>query len=92
MTPTTLHAPALGQRVAPTPITLRRIRERLGLTQLEVAISAGLTPATVSRLENGHQAPNLATVHALAVALHTTVETLLDGPFREALRPSRRRV
>lgn len=37
---------------------IRALRARLGLTQVEFAHALGVTPATVSRWENGTAAPS----------------------------------
>jgi transcriptional regulator with XRE-family HTH domain len=59
---------------------LKRLRKQSGLTQLDLCIRAGLTPSTLSRLENGHQTPTLVTAEALAAALQVPLGVLLDGP------------
>lgn len=59
---------------------LKRLRKQSGLTQLDLCILAGVTPATLSRLENAHQAPTLVTAEALAAALQVPLSVLLDGP------------
>jgi transcriptional regulator with XRE-family HTH domain len=65
----TLSAGHLGGRVGCHSIRIRDARERAGLTQLELAIAAGLTPATVCRLERAKQSPHLDTIQRLAIAL-----------------------
>ena len=37
-----------------TAIEFKRIRESLGLTQMQIAVRLGVTITTVSRWENGH--------------------------------------
>lgn len=87
----TVHPPDRDPRVDADPWTLRRLREARGLTQLELSVAAGLTPATVSRLENGHQAPTLVTLHKLAEALEVPVAELVGAPTADAYRPPRSR-
>jgi len=76
-----------GPRVDFDVTVLCDLRQRAQLSQLELAWRAGLTPATISRLENGRQLPNLVTVEKLAAALCVPADKLL-GPTIEA-RPRR---
>lgn len=76
-----------GPRVDFDVVALCALREKAKLSQLELAWRAGLTPSTISRLENGRQLPNLVTVERLAAALCIPVEQLL-GPTIEP-RPRR---
>lgn len=58
---------------SPTRPTLRDLRKALGLTQDELASAAGVTRATVNRLENGRPASiEFETVRQLATALHAS--------------------
>lgn len=54
-----------GARTSP----LRGIRAYRGLSQGQLADQASLSRGTISRLENGHEAPTLRTVRKLAVVL-----------------------
>lgn len=65
----TLTPGHLGGRIACHSDRIRNARERAGLTQLELAVAAGLTPATVCRLERAKQTPHLDTIQRLAIAL-----------------------
>ena len=56
---------------------LLRARERADLTQEQLAVKAGSTFSTISRLERGLAEPTLLTVSKLAGALDVPVETLL---------------
>lgn len=76
-----------GPRVDFDVVALCALRQKAQLSQLELAWRAGLTPSTISRLENGRQLPNLVTVERLAAALCVPPEKLL-GPAIEA-RPRR---
>lgn len=76
-----------GPRVDFDVVALQALRHKQQLSQLELAWRAGLTPSTISRLERGHQLPNLVTVERLAAALCVPAEKLL-GPVIEA-RPRR---
>jgi DNA-binding XRE family transcriptional regulator len=57
---------------------LRALRERKVLTQQELADKAGITRATLSRLEAGAQNPYPSTIRKLASALSVEPETLMD--------------
>jgi DNA-binding XRE family transcriptional regulator len=48
---------------------LRRKRQKAGLTQTEVARRAEIRLETLSRLENGHGNPTLATVKRILLAI-----------------------
>jgi ribosome-binding protein aMBF1 (putative translation factor) len=65
----------LGRRV-------RRARERLGMTQADLASRTGSTQPAVARLEAGGVTPSLETLHRVADALG--LELVVD------LRPPRR--
>ena len=61
---------------------LRIARVARGLTQEAVGRAAGLSPGTISRLENGHEQPMASTVQRLSDALEFPAELLfpdLDG-------------
>jgi len=56
-----------------------RVRERRtagGLTQYDLAQSAGLTRQSIIAIEKGRFTPSIATALALAAALGTTVDEL----------------
>ena len=64
---------------------IRRRRKLLGYSQALLAERAGLTEKHVSRLELGvdgrHPDPSLKTAHALARALHCSLDDLVCVPF-----------
>lgn len=70
--------PALGKAI-------RRLREKRGVTQGELAASAGLAGPTISLIERGYANPTWATVRDIAEALGVSVAELakvaerLDG-------------
>lgn len=66
-----------GKRVA-------ALRNAAGLTQVALAMRAGLDPSLVSRIERGSANPTLSTVEALAQALGVTVADLLAEPATAA--------
>lgn len=57
---------------------LRAARERLGLTQEQLAAKAGLDRGHVNQIESGRQNASLATVEALAQAVGIPVHALMD--------------
>lgn len=59
-------------------VKLRQVRERLFVTQQELAEKAGMTEATISRIENGLHEPRISTVRRLADALGVLPEELVD--------------
>lgn len=56
---------------------LKEHRERLGLTQIQVARSAGVTERTVRLIEQGKRTPKLETARAFAQALGVSVDELV---------------
>ncbi len=64
---------------------VREFREKLGITQEELASRAQISFFTVSRIENGHTVPQRSTKAAIAQALGIKVDTLWPGsPRRKA--------
>ncbi len=59
-------------------LKLRAVRERLLVTQAELAERTGIAEATISRIENGMQRPRISTVRKLAGALGVAPEELID--------------
>jgi transcriptional regulator with XRE-family HTH domain len=66
------------QGVDPLPGNVRRLREANNLSQVALAVAAGLSPATVARIEAG-QKPRLETVEQLAGALKVDIWELLSA-------------
>jgi transcriptional regulator with XRE-family HTH domain len=56
---------------------LREARNGAGLSQEATAAKAGVSTATVARLERGEHTPQVATLEAIATALGTTASKLL---------------
>jgi transcriptional regulator with XRE-family HTH domain len=48
---------------------VRSTRERLGLSQRQLAVRAGTTQAVVSRVERGRVSPTFATLRGLLIAM-----------------------
>jgi len=57
---------------------LREARERLGLTQEQVAQRSGVHSTEVSRIEAGKRDPKVSTVERLAKAVEVKPGRLLD--------------
>ncbi|MCX5045781.1 helix-turn-helix domain-containing protein [Aldersonia sp. NBC_00410] len=60
--------------------SLRRERERAGLSLTELARRAGIAKSTLSQLESGAGNPSVETLWALCVALGVQFAQLLDPP------------
>jgi transcriptional regulator with XRE-family HTH domain len=69
--------------------TLKRLREAAGLSQMGLAVAAGLNLFTVAKLEQGVREPTWATVQALAKALGVSCEAFVakDAPADEPSPP-----
>ncbi len=59
-------------------LRLREWRERRALTQRDLAGQAGVTTASINRIENGVHEARLSTVRKLADALGVSVDELID--------------
>jgi transcriptional regulator with XRE-family HTH domain len=57
---------------------LREWRRRRGLSQADLSDMTGLSRATISRLETGHEEPYPATIRKLADALHVRTDQLME--------------
>ena len=57
---------------------IRRLREQLGLKQVDVANRAGITQAMLCQIERGTRNPSLQVGKAIADTLGCTVEQLLE--------------
>ena len=57
--------------------TLRRLREKRGMTQEELAAEVGVGQAMISLLENGARLPSLPLTIKLAQALDVTINDLV---------------
>jgi transcriptional regulator with XRE-family HTH domain len=61
-------------------LRLRRMRESKAIPAKDVARVAGVSPAYLSRLENGKASPTVATLSRLVQAMGETIGTLFDEP------------
>ena len=57
------------------------LRERKGLTQQDIADQLGITPAAVSKWENGSAKPRVQVLFQLADILGVRAEELMAGKF-----------
>jgi transcriptional regulator with XRE-family HTH domain len=60
--------------------SLRRERQRTGLSLTEVARRAGISKSTLSQLESGSGNPSVETLWAICVVLEVPFSRLLDPP------------
>lgn len=69
-----------------TAVTVKKARQAAGLTQVRLAVNAGISPATVHRIEAGRHVPTESTVVAIARALGVPAESIAwpeaDTPHR----------
>jgi transcriptional regulator with XRE-family HTH domain len=74
--------------------SLRDARRRRGMTLRTVADKAGVTESFLSQVERDIASPSIATLRRIAVALGTSIGTLLDsaGPHAQMVRRGDRRV
>ncbi len=56
--------------------TIRELREERGLTQLQVAIGIGVTPATVYNWERGKFEPKASQLRALAQFFNVSMDAI----------------
>jgi DNA-binding transcriptional regulator YiaG len=61
--------------------SIRRVREKLGMTQEQFAHAIAVTVSTVSRWETGHAAPSNLARHAIRslATEHGCIEDLLES-------------
>jgi transcriptional regulator with XRE-family HTH domain len=59
---------------------LRRLRERRGVTLVEVAAQTGISKSTLSRLESGQRRPSLELLLPLAQAYQLPLDELVGAP------------
>jgi transcriptional regulator with XRE-family HTH domain len=71
---------APGELTARIAATIRRERDRAGLSLTEVARRAGIAKSTLSQLESGAGNPSVETLWALGVALEVPFSKLVDPP------------
>lgn len=62
------------------PATIRRLRERRGWQQKDLARAAGLSKPYISQLESGARQPSAVVAKALTRALGVTIDELAERP------------
>lgn len=78
--------PGAGLDAPDLPARIRRARERMDLTQEQLAAMASLSAGMISQIEAGAARPSLETVDRLARALSVTpCHLLVEGPDPETL-------
>jgi uncharacterized protein len=68
--------------------TLRRARERAGLSQAALARRAGTSQATISAYEGGHKTPSVATLERLLAATGSRLTIEARPPAAYAPSPA----
>jgi DNA-binding XRE family transcriptional regulator len=66
---------------------LRAVRERLGLTQVQLAERTGLDQAIISKLERGVHEPRLSTLERIGAAMGLSVSALVLDDSDAVARP-----
>jgi transcriptional regulator with XRE-family HTH domain len=59
---------------------LRRLRERRGITLIELSAKTGISKSTLSRLESGQRKPSLELLLPLARTYHLPLDELVGAP------------
>jgi DNA-binding Xre family transcriptional regulator len=75
------EARAVGQRI-------RCLRKARGLTGKELASRAGITPQSLSRIENGHHDVVYTTLCRILAAMNCSLSDLVDDRTQLASRPA----
>lgn len=57
---------------------LKRLREKTGMTQNELAVDVGVSQTMIAQYERGMKLPNIITSVQFAKILGTTVEKLVE--------------
>jgi transcriptional regulator with XRE-family HTH domain len=71
--------------------SIRRARQELGWTQVQLADAAGLSPNYVARLERGELGPSLFVAHQICDTLGIELETLFAPAGGAAARATTER-
>lgn len=56
-----------------------------GLSQAELAEEAGVTPAAISQIENGHRVPTIPVLHRIANVLGVSIDYLMGKTNKSEL-------
>lgn len=68
------------------PDIIRRYRHKAGLSQQQLADSAGVSKGFISALEGGRSAPSIDMLAQIADALGVSAGTIVDELVSEALK------
>src|SRR5262245_59462886 len=85
---TAFTAPRVEPMASTFGQVLKRLRQEAGLSQMDLAVKAGLNLFTVAKIEQGHREPSWATVQALARALGVSCEVFVE-PQASPAEPAR---
>lgn len=66
-------------------MNMRQIREKIGLSQVQLANRLGVTQGAVSQWESGFSFPNARKLSELAAVLNCTVDELLKGEEKDGI-------
>ncbi|MER5349935.1 XRE family transcriptional regulator [Kitasatospora sp. NPDC002551] len=80
MSGTHVGSPSGGELIELIAASIRRERERAGLSMAELSRRAGIAKSTLSQLESGAGNPSVETLWALGVALDVPFSRLVDPP------------
>ena len=61
-------------------LEIKRLRERLGLSQRDLATNLGVDVSTVTKWETGNAAPRVALLPSLAKVLQCSIDDLFHAP------------
>lgn len=75
-----IDGPTGAELIGQIAASIRRERERSGLSMAELARRAGIAKSTLSQLESGAGNPSVETLWALGVALNVPFSRLVDPP------------
>lgn len=64
---------------------LRKVREKHGLSQQDIADKADIDKKTIQRIENGKLNPSLDTLASIAKGLNLTLKELLDFQYESGI-------
>lgn len=71
---------------------VREARERLGVSQQDLADLSEVNVATLGKIERGVQSPNLASLVKIATALEVDASTLVAGITAADYGPKKRQI
>lgn len=66
---------------------IKKVREKQGLTQEQLAFQVNVTKEYISYIENGHKQPSISLLKKIAKELNTTVKALIveEEPIESAI-------